>query len=127
MDLDPTQDTLLVELLQRVTPMRVTSFFRDAEAWESLASKALPEARDFNLLIYFDPTLQRKLLPLFHYCLRGCGVLMLGSSETIGRSGHLWAAIDSRQRRITCCCRSTLPRRSCSTPMATSSTAAVLQ
>ena len=51
-----------------------------------------------NLLIYFDTTLQRKLLPLFHYCLRDAGVLMLGSSETIGRSGDLFAAIDSRQR-----------------------------
>lgn len=51
-----------------------------------------------NLLIYFDPKLQRKLLPLYHYCLRDAGVLMLGSSETIGRSGDLFAAIDSRQR-----------------------------
>lgn len=51
-----------------------------------------------NLLIYFDQALQRKLLPLFHYCLRDTGVLMLGSSETIGRSGHLFAAIDSRRR-----------------------------
>lgn len=51
-----------------------------------------------NLLIYFDPKLQRKLLPLFHYCLRDAGILMLGSSETIGRSGDLFAAIDARQR-----------------------------
>lgn len=51
-----------------------------------------------NLLIYFDQKLQRKLLPLFHYCLRRKGVLMLGSSETIGRFGNLFAAIDSRQR-----------------------------
>lgn len=51
-----------------------------------------------NLLIYFDPKLQRKLLPLFHYCLRDAGVLMLGSSETIGRSGDLFATIDARQR-----------------------------
>lgn len=51
-----------------------------------------------NLLIYFDPKLQRKLLPLFHYCLRDAGVLMLGSSETIGRSADLFAAIDAKQR-----------------------------
>ncbi|MEX2334293.1 MAG: CheR family methyltransferase, partial [Pseudohongiella sp.] len=51
-----------------------------------------------NLLIYFDQQLQRKLIPLFHYCLRDGGVLMLGSSETIGRSGDLFATIDSRQR-----------------------------
>ena len=51
-----------------------------------------------NLLIYFDPVLQRKLMPLFHYCLRDQGILMLGSSETIGRTGDLFAAIESRQR-----------------------------
>src|SRR5690606_8484307 len=51
-----------------------------------------------NLLIYFDPKLQHKLLPLFHYCLRDAGVLVLGCSETIGRSGELFSAIDSRQR-----------------------------
>lgn len=51
-----------------------------------------------NLLIYFDAKLQRKLLPLFHYCLKDAGILMLGSSETIGRSGDLFAVIDARQR-----------------------------
>jgi two-component system CheB/CheR fusion protein len=51
-----------------------------------------------NLLIYFDPVLQRKLMPLFHYCLRDQGILMLGSSETIGRTGDLFAAIETRQR-----------------------------
>lgn len=62
-----------------------------------------------NLLIYFDPKLQRKLLPLFHYCLRDAGVLMLGSSETVGRSGDLFAAIDSRQRLYKRQGRSTAP------------------
>jgi two-component system, chemotaxis family, CheB/CheR fusion protein len=51
-----------------------------------------------NLLIYFDTKLQRKLMPLFHYCLRNAGALMLGSSETIGRSGDLFASINSRHR-----------------------------
>jgi two-component system, chemotaxis family, CheB/CheR fusion protein len=44
-----------------------------------------------NLLIYFDPALQRRLLPLFHYSLRPGGVLLLGSSETVGRFSHLFA------------------------------------
>lgn len=34
-----------------------------------------------NLLIYFKPTLQRKLLPLFHYALQPGGVLLLGNSR----------------------------------------------
>ena len=51
-----------------------------------------------NLMIYFDATLQQKLLPLFHYSLRGGGVLMLGSSETVGRFNRLFTAIDSKLR-----------------------------
>ncbi|MEQ8515375.1 MAG: chemotaxis protein CheB [Chromatocurvus sp.] len=100
-----------------VSPQRLARFFTPTESGyrihENIRDKVLFAQHDVildppftrldliicrNLLIYFDPVLQRKLLPLFHYCLRDAGVLMLGGSETIGRSGHLFAAIDSRQR-----------------------------
>ena len=51
-----------------------------------------------NLLIYFDATLQRRLLPLFHYSLRANGLLLLGASETAGKFGHLFAPIESKLR-----------------------------
>jgi two-component system CheB/CheR fusion protein len=51
-----------------------------------------------NLLIYFDAALQHQLLPLFHYALRPAGVLMLGSSETVGRDSRLFTPIDARLR-----------------------------
>ncbi|MGG7056517.1 chemotaxis protein CheB [Nitrosomonas sp. ANs5] len=51
-----------------------------------------------NLMIYFDATLQRKLLPLFHYSLCPGGVLLLGSSETVGRFKQLFAPIESKLR-----------------------------
>ncbi|PXX98439.1 chemotaxis protein CheB [Halomonas sp. LBP4] len=51
-----------------------------------------------NLLIYFDQSLQRKLIPLFHYSLRAGGVLLLGSSETVGRYTQLFAPIQSKLR-----------------------------
>ena len=51
-----------------------------------------------NLLIYFDAQLQRRLLPLFHYSLRTNGVLMLGSSETIGHLGHLFEPVELKLR-----------------------------
>jgi chemotaxis methyl-accepting protein methylase len=51
-----------------------------------------------NLLIYFDATLQRRLLPLFHYSLRTGGLLLLGLSETVGKFGHLFAPIESKLR-----------------------------
>jgi len=51
-----------------------------------------------NLLIYFDTTLQRRLMPLFHYSLRPGGLLMLGSSETIGSFSKLFEPVDSKLR-----------------------------
>lgn len=51
-----------------------------------------------NLLIYFVPELQRKLLPLFHYSLRRGGLLLLGSSETVGRLTRLFAPLNARLR-----------------------------
>lgn len=44
-----------------------------------------------NLLIYFDPELQQKLLPLFHYSLNPGGLLLLGSAETIGNFTNLFS------------------------------------
>jgi two-component system CheB/CheR fusion protein len=51
-----------------------------------------------NLLIYFDATLQRRLLPLFHYSLRPGGLLLLGSSETVGSFGKLFEPVESKLR-----------------------------
>lgn len=51
-----------------------------------------------NVLIYLDSALQRRLLPLFHYSLRAGGLLLLGSSETVGRQSQLFAPVDSKRR-----------------------------
>jgi two-component system CheB/CheR fusion protein len=54
-----------------------------------------------NLLIYFVPELQRKLLPLFHYSLKPGGMLLLGSSETTGRLTRLFTPLNARLRLYT--------------------------
>ena len=51
-----------------------------------------------NLLIYLTPELQKKLLPLFHYCLKEDGILFLGTSETIGGFDDLFAPVDGKTR-----------------------------
>jgi two-component system CheB/CheR fusion protein len=51
-----------------------------------------------NLMIYFSATLQRRLIPLFHYSLRSGGVLLLGGSETIGRAQRLFTPLDLKSR-----------------------------
>ncbi|WP_459944811.1 chemotaxis protein CheB, partial [Desulfocastanea catecholica] len=49
-----------------------------------------------NLLIYFGPELQEKLLPTFHYSLKPGGILLLGTSENIGRSTDLFTLLDKK-------------------------------
>jgi len=49
-----------------------------------------------NLLIYLDGDLQKRLVPLFHYVLNPRGLLLLGSSETIGRHGDLFSLVDKK-------------------------------
>ncbi|MBU6270562.1 MAG: PAS domain-containing protein [Betaproteobacteria bacterium] len=51
-----------------------------------------------NLMIYLTLPLQERVLPLFHYGLRPGGVLLLGSSESVGRGAELFDPIDARLR-----------------------------
>lgn len=44
-----------------------------------------------NLLIYFNPELQKKIIPLFHYALNRNSILMLGNAETIGDFSSLFS------------------------------------
>ncbi|HRI62733.1 MAG TPA: CheR family methyltransferase [Polyangium sp.] len=49
-----------------------------------------------NLMIYFGPELQNKILPIFHYALRPDGYLFLGKSETIGDSQRFFRPLDHK-------------------------------
>jgi len=49
-----------------------------------------------NLLIYMDPVLQRKLLGMFYYSINPEGIMVLGSSETLGTQSHLFTSLDSK-------------------------------
>ena len=51
-----------------------------------------------NLLIYLDPGMQKKIIPLFHYSLNPGGVLFLGSAETIGAFTGLFAPLAGKTR-----------------------------
>jgi two-component system CheB/CheR fusion protein len=51
-----------------------------------------------NLLIYLDPVLQKRVIPLFHYALNPDGALVLGSSESIGSFGDLFEIYDAKQK-----------------------------
>ncbi len=51
-----------------------------------------------NMLIYLEPVLQRRVLPLFHYAIKTGCFLWLGSSETIGTFSDLFDPVDAKHR-----------------------------
>ncbi len=51
-----------------------------------------------NMMIYMNSELQKKLIPLFHYALNADGILFLGTSETVGEFGDLFATLDRKQK-----------------------------
>lgn len=54
-----------------------------------------------NVMIYMGPVLQKRIFPLFHYALNPGGVLFLGSAETIGGFGEMFAVLDKKHRIYT--------------------------
>lgn len=51
-----------------------------------------------NVLIYLEPSLQKKVFPNFHYALKPEGCLFLGASESIGSFTDLFTPLDKRQK-----------------------------
>ncbi len=51
-----------------------------------------------NVLIYLGETLQKQVMPLFHYSLNPTGFLMLGTSESTGKFSDLFTLIDRKYK-----------------------------
>jgi two-component system CheB/CheR fusion protein len=51
-----------------------------------------------NMLIYMEPVLQQRLIPVLHYALRNRGFLWLGTSETIGAYRDLFELQDAKYK-----------------------------
>ncbi|MEH2081458.1 MAG: chemotaxis protein CheB [Nostoc sp.] len=51
-----------------------------------------------NVLIYLDETLQKRILPIFHYSLNPTGFLLLGTSESTGKHSELFTLIDKKYK-----------------------------
>ena len=47
-----------------------------------------------NVLIYFKPHVQKRIIPLFHYALRPGGFLLLGKSESVGIFNDLFSPLN---------------------------------
>ncbi|MEH2124574.1 chemotaxis protein CheB [Nostoc sp.] len=51
-----------------------------------------------NVLIYLDETLQKRILPIFHYSLNPTGFLLLGTSESTGKYSDLFTLVDKKYK-----------------------------
>jgi two-component system CheB/CheR fusion protein len=51
-----------------------------------------------NVLIYLEPSLQKRAIQTFHYALKPGGYLLLGTSESIGSSTDLFEPVDKKHK-----------------------------
>ncbi|MDL2717961.1 MAG: CheR family methyltransferase, partial [Acidobacteriota bacterium] len=51
-----------------------------------------------NVLIYLEPSAQKKAMPTFHYALKPGGFLLLGASESIGSVSHFFEPVDRKHK-----------------------------
>lgn len=51
-----------------------------------------------NVLIYLGESLQKRVMPIFHYSLNLTGFLLLGTSESTGKFSDLFTLIDRKHR-----------------------------
>jgi two-component system CheB/CheR fusion protein len=51
-----------------------------------------------NLLIYLQPSAQKKTLRILHYALNPSGFLLLGTSETVGDAPDLFSLVDRKNK-----------------------------
>ncbi len=53
-----------------------------------------------NLLIYLDPVLQKRVIPLFHYALKPDGVLILGPAENIAGFADIFSPAGNQKIKL---------------------------
>jgi two-component system CheB/CheR fusion protein len=51
-----------------------------------------------NVLIYLEPTLQKRVISLFHYALKATGFLMLGNAESAGTYADLFSSVGRHEK-----------------------------
>jgi len=105
-------------LLADVSPQRLRRFFVEASGGHYAVSKTVREMCVFarhnliadppfsrldliscrNLLIYLEPDVQKKIMPIFHYALKPGGFLWLGTSESVGGFADLFAPLNKRNK-----------------------------
>ena len=104
-----------ISALSKISPARLKRFFVKANGGYQIA-KSIRDSCIFarqnvtkdppfhnldliscsNVLIYFEPVLQKKVLATFHYALKASGVLVLGPSESVGPLSQAFLPLDKK-------------------------------
>jgi two-component system CheB/CheR fusion protein len=104
-------------LLEGLSPRRLNRFFTASQGGYAVA-KEIRELCTFsvhnvirdppfsmmslvscrNLLIYMNPRLQSRIIPVFHYSLVPGGILLLGGSESVAQHSGLFETLDKGAR-----------------------------
>ena len=104
-------------IAEEISPERMSRFFLKVEggyrvnkavrdmcifARQNLASDPPFSQMDLvacrNLLIYIQPALQKKIIPILHYALKPSGFLVLGSSESLSAFPDLFSILDKKHK-----------------------------
>ena len=81
---------------------QITKFIRDKCVFAKQDLTADPPFSNLsliscrNMLIYFDSQLQERIVSILHYALKPNGFLILGESESIGKSTALFEPVNKR-------------------------------
>ena len=70
-----------------------------------------------NLMIYLEPELQNRLIPVFHYALKQDGVLFLSPSESIGSHTELFTPINRKWKIYAATCNNSSTRMLINAPL----------
>ena len=109
--------TYIPSLVEQISPERLRRFFVKVEGGYEI-SKPIRQMCVFakqnlladppfssldliscrNVLIYLGATLQKQVLPMFHYSLKPTGFLLLGPSESTGEGSDLFAPVNKKQK-----------------------------
>jgi two-component system CheB/CheR fusion protein len=106
-ELDVSPDRLSRFFIRRDSDYQVSRRIRDMVVFskQNLLRDAPFSRMDLvscrNVLIYLQPSAQKKVLNILHYALNPSGYLLLGNSETVGDAPELFSLLDRKTKIYT--------------------------
>jgi len=103
-ELDVSRERLSSFFIQKDSEYQISRRIRDMVVFskQNLLRDAPFSRMDLvscrNLLIYLQPSSQKKVLSILHYSLNPSGYMLLGSSETVGDAPELFSLVDRKNK-----------------------------